>query len=54
LPEKNLQLEIVPLLKNQELNTAVRYWEGAVDVYDSADKGGVIGRGYVELTGYAR
>lgn len=51
LPRENIDLEIVPLLADQELfATTVRYWEGAVVVRDLKD--GSSGRGYVELTGY--
>ena len=48
LPEHDLDLEVRPLLADQELRLAVRYWEGAVAV-----SGSVAGRGYAELTGYA-
>jgi predicted secreted hydrolase len=41
---------ILPLLADQEMNLAVRYWEGAVQVQD--DGGTRVGQGYVELTGY--
>lgn len=44
-----LDLEIVPLLAGQELQTSVRYWEGAVSL-----RGTGRGYGYVELTGYAK
>lgn len=48
----SVQLE--PLLDDQELDsratTGVLYWEGAVRVLD--ERGTVIGRGYLELTGY--
>lgn len=49
-----LSLQVEPVLEAQELDTNVRYWEGAVDV--RGERGGkpVRGRGYVELTGYAR
>lgn len=47
-----LDLDIRPVLANQELNVSVRYWEGAVDVTGTSDGKGVRGRGYVELTGY--
>ncbi|MGQ9875849.1 MAG: lipocalin-like domain-containing protein [Chloroflexus sp.] len=43
-----IDLVITPALQDQELPTAVVYWEGAVDV-----EGSMRGRGYVELTGYA-
>ncbi|MFV2089070.1 MAG: lipocalin-like domain-containing protein [Pseudomonadales bacterium] len=37
---------------DQLMNTAVVYWEGLVNVYDSSDIR--IGQGYLELTGYSR
>ena len=48
VPDHGLDVEVVPLVADQELRLAVRYWEGAVDV-----TGSVSGHGYVELTGYA-
>lgn len=52
LPSEGLDLEVVPLLADQELNaTTVRYWEGAVVVRD-VKSGSSRGSGYVELTGY--
>ena len=48
IPALAIDLEIRPVMENQELDTIVRYWEGAVDV-----RGSHGGRGYVELTGYA-
>jgi len=53
VPKLDLQLDVVPALRNQELITTVRYWEGAVDVRGTLDTNVVNGRGYVELTGYA-
>lgn len=53
LPQKDLTLNIAPVMDNQELFTTVRYWEGAVDVSGERDGAHVNGRGYVELTGYA-
>ena len=48
------ELEIEPLMDDQELDsrasTGVIYWEGAVR---AKANGKVIGRGYLELTGYA-
>jgi predicted secreted hydrolase/threonine/homoserine/homoserine lactone efflux protein len=54
VPELDLELDIRPLIPNQELNLAYQYWEGAVDI--SGRRGGepVKGVGYVELTGYGR
>jgi predicted secreted hydrolase len=48
-----LDLEVVPVLPDQELNLAVRYWEGAVDARGTRNANTVAARGYVELTGYA-
>ena len=51
--DRRLRLE--PMFDDQELDarssTGTIYWEGAVRVYDEADH--EIGRGYLELTGYA-
>lgn len=52
MAEAELELEIQPLVPDQELNLAVRYWEGAVDVAGRAAGRPLRGRGYVELTGY--
>jgi predicted secreted hydrolase len=48
-----LDVSVHPVLADQELQTAARYWEGAVDV--SGERAGrrIGGRGYVELVGYA-
>ncbi len=53
LPNLDLQLDVEPVIKNQELNATVRYWEGAVDVRGKRNGKKLRGRGYVELTGYA-
>ena len=42
-----IDLRIEAVMNDQELDAAVRYWEGAVRVDGSA-----AGRGYVEMTGY--
>ncbi len=53
VPSLDLQLDVRPVIEDQELSATVRYWEGAVDI--SGQRGGdkLVGRGYVELTGYA-
>lgn len=43
-------LTVVPVIADQELDVSVRYWEGAVDVLRAGEP---VGRGYVELAGYA-
>jgi predicted secreted hydrolase len=53
VPDLGLELDIVPVMSDQELFTTVRYWEGAVDVEGSRNGSPLTGRGYVELTGYA-
>ena len=53
IPQADLDLRLKPVLDAQELRTAVRYWEGAVDVVGRKAGMPVEGRGYVELTGYA-
>jgi predicted secreted hydrolase len=55
VPSARLDAMLVPVVLDQELfGTAggVSYWEGAVDVRDTAS-GRRLGVGYVELTGYA-
>ena len=52
--EQELELNIVPVIKNQELNTLPRYWEGAVDLKGQRGGKELNGRGYVELTGYTQ
>lgn len=48
IPKADLELQLKPLLQQQELNLTFTYWEGAVRV-----EGSQTGYGYVELTGYA-
>ena len=53
VPEHGLELNVAPVIADQELFTTVRYWEGAVDVTGTHGGERISGRGYVELTGYA-
>jgi len=53
VPGEGLDLEIRPLLADQELDVSFRYWEGAVEIEGTHRGRKVGGRGYVELTGYA-
>lgn len=54
----NLTLTLRPLMNNQELitthSTRVTYWEGAVEVTGQRHATPIAGKGYVELTGYAK
>ena len=45
------ELRVEALLDNQEMQTSVRYWEGAVSV-SSVVSGETLGHGYLEMTGY--
>ena len=42
---------VIALFDDQYMALAVRYWEGMVDVRDPST-GTVLGRGYLEMTGY--
>jgi len=53
VPLEALELEIVPVLADQELALSVRYWEGAVRVSGRIAGRPAVGVGYVELVGYA-
>jgi predicted secreted hydrolase len=53
IPGDALDVEIVPILADQEHDAYIRYWEGAVDVRGTRGGRPVAGHGYVELTGYA-
>ena len=50
----DLQLQVSPLLADQELSTQPRYWEGAVRVAGQRRGAAVAAQGYVELVGYAQ
>jgi predicted secreted hydrolase len=51
-PALDIELEITPLLDDQEMRVSFVYWEGAVDVEGSVEGLPVQGTGFVELTGY--
>ncbi len=53
IPGEKLELRVEPLVADQELRLAFRYWEGAVRVSGDGPDGPITGLGYVELTGYA-
>ena len=55
VPSVGVDVDVRPVLQNQELTTSTRYWEGAVDVTAASGTAGrkPDGRGYVELVGYA-
>ena len=53
IPKLNIELEIIPLIVNQEMNLTYTYWEGAVRVKGTFEGRSLGGYGFVELTGYA-
>jgi predicted secreted hydrolase len=53
VPRLDLNLEVAPLLADQEMNVSYDYWEGAVEVEGTGRGASISGSGYVELTGYA-
>lgn len=53
VPTAGIDVDVKPVLSNQELTTLTRYWEGAVDVTEAGGDPKRSGRGYVELVGYA-
>jgi predicted secreted hydrolase len=52
IPAVDLTLEVAAAIDDQELNLAVRYWEGMVKATGTRAARRVTGRGYLELTGY--
>ena len=52
VPSEALDLEVEPLVEDQEWRQAFRYWEGAVSARGRSGTHPVSGTGYVELTGY--
>jgi predicted secreted hydrolase len=52
VPALALALEVNAAFEAQEMDLAVRYWEGAVRITGSRGGRAVAGRGYLEMTGY--
>lgn len=53
VPVIDLQLQIQPLISNQEMNFSYIYWEGAIDAAGTRNGEMITGKGFVEMTGYA-
>ena len=53
IPNDRLDVQIEPLIADQELRVGLVYWEGAVTVHGMSNGQPVTGSGYVELAGYA-
>ncbi|MBS3907969.1 MAG: carotenoid 1,2-hydratase [Syntrophaceae bacterium] len=58
VPRYGIELNLSPTIKDQELiteaSTRVTYWEGSVKVEGKYQGNSIKGRGYAELTGYAK
>jgi predicted secreted hydrolase len=54
VPSLQLVLDVEAAFAAQELRLAVRYWEGMVRATGTRAGSAVSGRGYLEMTGYAR
>lgn len=57
VPGEGLELLIQAVILDQEnvsIRTGIHYWEGSVTVHPWAEQGQVLGRGFVELTGYGQ
>jgi predicted secreted hydrolase len=52
IPAQGMTLDVEPMLPDQELDVSLRYWEGAVTVSGRDGDGPVLGRGFLEMTGY--
>jgi predicted secreted hydrolase len=52
IPKLDLEAEIRTPVENQELNLAIRYWEGCIRIQGTKDASPIDGVGYMELTGY--
>lgn len=55
IPEENLDLlvaAVIPRQENVSSRTGIHYWEGSVTAHPWDEPGRLLGRGFVELTGY--
>jgi predicted secreted hydrolase len=52
VPALQLELDVRAAFDAQEMNLAVRYWEGAVRIEGVRGGRRIGGRGYLEMTGY--
>ncbi len=52
LPDRGLELTVMPLLEDQEINQNFRYWEGAISAEGQWRSQKITAQGYLEMTGY--
>ncbi len=53
VPSAGIELELIPIVADQEMKVSIVYWEGAVNVSGQSNSKPATGRGFVEMTGYA-
>ena len=54
VPSLDLDMQVLPMINNQELLLSTTYWEGAIEIDGVQSQQQIHGKGYVELTGYDR
>lgn len=54
VPDLDMQVQVTPLIADQELTVSYAYWEGAVRIEGTRAGLPIDGYGYAELTGYAQ
>jgi predicted secreted hydrolase len=58
VPKLDLKVTLTPTVQEQELitqeSTRITYWEGSVSIAGTREGKPLMGKGYVELTGYAK
>ena len=52
VPSAQLDVELSPVVADQEMRVSFVYWEGAVQISGSSQGAAVTGAGFVEMTGY--
>ncbi len=52
IPDRQIELNVLPQVKKQLMDVTVKYWEGSVKISGVKNGKNVEGYGYVELTGY--
>jgi predicted secreted hydrolase len=52
IPDEEIELEVIPTFKAQEMRVSFTYWEGSVMIEGTASGEPINGLGFVELTGY--
>jgi predicted secreted hydrolase len=54
VPSAQIDIELIPIVADQEMRVSFVYWEGAVQITGASQGTAVVGQGFVEMTGYTR